>query len=401
MRHVIYNYKTDVMKSKYIFIFLLLFIFNPALSQDIARVENVIMQSKALNQEREILVYTPADYDLRIHEHFNVIYVFDSQIREFFDYTTSIVSFLTNGDNSFIVVGITSPFNEELDYSRINDFLPILETESTIARFGLSSGNADNFLNYISEEVMPYINSNYITLNHNIAIGHSLGATFILYSFLQKPNLFGNYIAISPNLANDEGKLGNQLINFDYTSLKNPTFIYLSNADEGVEYWKDWKPIREKVYSYFKNSLKGGNIAVEIGEFPNETHWNTFPPSLNKALDYYFKNIQGKQEKELSREEYEVAIRVKVPKKEDVIYITGNQPNLGDWNPEKIKMKKISDFEREISVKLKSPAQFKFTRGNWESEAVITGTYRNVIIKPELKKTFDFEILHYYDRYEE
>lgn len=103
----------------------------------------------------------------------------------------------------------------------------------------------------------------------------------------------------------------------------------------------------------------------------------------------------------MSIEEYEVTIKVKVPKKEDNIYIVGNQTNLGDWNPEKIKMNKISDYEREITLKLRSPEIFKFTRGSWGSEAEVIGTYRDVTIKPESKKVFGFEVENYADRYEE
>ncbi len=389
------------MKLKLGIILLAMIFFNQTFAQQIARVENVKIQSKVLNQEREILIYTPANYDWRTNEYFNVIYVFDSQNREFFDYTSSIISFLTDGNQSFIVVGISSPYNEELDYSRNNDLLPVLETEGSKNRYGKYSGNADNFLGYVSSEVIPYINSNYRTLNHNIVVGHSLGASFILHSLLEKPNLFQNYIAISPNLAYDDDKLSKALINFNYTKIKKPTFIYLSNADEGIEYWKEWKPAREQVYSFLKDSLTDENITVEIENFPNNNHWSTFPPSLNKALEFYFKSIQNKQDSELSKDESEVTIKVKVPKKEDIIYITGNQTNLGDWNPEKIKMKKISDYEREITLKLKSPAQFKFTRGNWNSEAEVVGTYGNAIIKPELKKVFDFEIENYVDRYED
>lgn len=231
---------------------LLIFWINLIFGQNIARVENVKIQSKALNQEREILIYTPVDYDWRTNEYFNVIYVFDSQNREFFDYTSAIVSFLTGGNQSFIVVGISSPYNEKLDYSRSNDLLPALETEDSKKRYGKYSGNAENFLNYVSSEVITYINSNYRTLDHNIAVGHSLGASFILYSLLEKPNLFENYIAISPNLAYDNDKLGKELFDFEYKKIKNQTFIYLSNANEGIEYWKEWKPARDKVYSFFQ-----------------------------------------------------------------------------------------------------------------------------------------------------
>src|SRR5690606_79640 len=68
-------------------------------------------------------------------------------------------------------------------------------------------------------------------------------------------------------------------------------------------------------------------------------------------------------------------IKVAVPDKNDEVYIVGNQSNLGDWNPNKIKMNKTSDFAREISIELTFPAEFKFTRGTWDSEAIITDLY--------------------------
>lgn len=64
-------------------------------------------------------------------------------------------------------------------------------------------------------------------------------------------------------------------------------------------------------------------------------------------------------------------IRVSVPNKTDEVYIVGNQDNLGNWQPNKVKLDKISEYEREISLKLTFPAEYKLTRGNWNSEAVI------------------------------
>ena len=365
--------------------------------QNIARVENVKIQSKSLNQEREILIYTPIDYDWRVNEYFNVIYVFDSHSREFFDYTSSIISFLTDNTNSFIVVGITSPYNEGLDYSRNNDLLPVLEAKNSIDKYGKYSGNANNFFAYVSTEVVPYIDSHYRTLNNKIAIGHSLSASFVLDIFIKNHSLFNDYIAISPNLAYDNDKLANKLVNFDYSKIEKPTYLYLSNANEGIKYWQEWKPAREKVYSFFNKSIKNDNLKVKIDKFPENNHWNTFPVSLNKALDFYFENIHDLQEKELSKKEYDTTIKVKVLNKDDTIYITGNQENLGDWNPEKIELERISDLEREIKLKLKSPAQFKLTKGNWESEAEVIGTYGNITIKPEEKSEFEFEIENYFD----
>ena len=359
-------------------------------AQSIARVETKKIQSKFLKQERELLIYTPIDYDWRINEYFDVIYVFDSQNREFFDYTSSIISFLQNNGKSFIVVGITSPFNEELNYGRNNDLLPVLTTEDSKQRYGTYSGNADNFLEFITNEVVPFVYNNYRSLTTKIAVGHSLSASLLLYSIIKKPNLFLNYIAISPNLAFENEFLSQNLMKFDYTKIKNKTFLYLSNADEGIEYWKEWKPAREKLYNFFDTQLKNENITIKINNYPTKNHLNTFPPSLNDAFELYFKNLTQKNEQQTSSQLFETKIRLKVQNKTDTIYITGNQKNLGNWNPDKIKMKEISEFEREIVLNLQSPAQFKFTKGNWESELQINGTYDKVTIKPEIKQEYEF-----------
>ena len=385
------------MLKKSISIILIMFCTNLIFGQNIARVEKVKIQSKTLDQEREILVYTPVDYDWRVNESFNVIYVFDSHNREFFDYTSSMISFLTDNTKSYIVVGITSPYNEKIDYARNNDLLPVLETENSKDRYGKYSGNADNFFAFVSTEIIPFIDSNYRTLNNKIAVGHSLSASFILDSFLKKHNLFNAYLAISPNLAYDNDKLAHKLVNYEYSKIEKLTYLYLSNANEGIDYWKEWKPAREKVYSFYNKTLKNNNLKVQINEFPEYNHWSTFPPSLNIGLDFYFKEILSLQGKELSKEEYKSIIKVKVLNKEDTIYITGNQDNLGNWNPGKIKMDKISEFERKITLKLKSPAQFKFTRGNWASEAEVKGTYGNITIRPEKQTDFEFKIKNYFD----
>ncbi|WP_431157816.1 alpha/beta hydrolase-fold protein [Winogradskyella poriferorum] len=64
-------------------------------------------------------------------------------------------------------------------------------------------------------------------------------------------------------------------------------------------------------------------------------------------------------------------IKVIVPNNTDEVYITGNQESLGNWNPNLVKMEKISDYERSISVVLTYPAEFKFTKGDWNTEGII------------------------------
>jgi predicted alpha/beta superfamily hydrolase len=54
------------------------------------------------------------------------------------------------------------------------------------------------------------------------------------------------------------------------------------------------------------------------------------------------------------------------------IYITGNKPELGNWNPNKISLNKINDSTWSKSFEFLSDEiiEFKFTIGSWEEEAL-------------------------------
>ncbi|MCF8714290.1 hypothetical protein JM658_05555 [Joostella atrarenae] len=93
-------------------------------------------------------------------------------------------------------------------------------------------------------------------------------------------------------------------------------------------------------------------------------------------------------------------IRVSVPNKTDEVFIVGNQESLGNWQPEKVKMNKTSDYEREISLNLTFPAEFKFTRGNWNSEAIIKKLYGqpNFILSERPNKAKSYKIQGWSDK---
>lgn len=388
---------------KYLIICSMLFlaIIKNAGAQEIASVETVQIHSKALGQDREILVYTPQLYDESRYAYYDVIYVFDAQNREFFDYTHSLISFLSNGEKKFIVVGITSPYNEALDYARNNDLLPYPKNTAPDDFYGGYSGNADNFLKYIKTEVVPYIDNHYRTLGHRIAVGHSLSASFIIYSLMNETALFDDYIAVSPNFAYDKQRLVDDLYHFDFNTIDKPYFLYISNADE-ANYWTSWKPAREKVYSFLRDSVAQPNLKVVIDSFPGESHWNSFAPALRNALTVYFEGVYQEQQNELSDSAYNIRIILKVPDKKDTVYITGNQSALANWDPSKLKMNRLSDLEREIRLNIHSPAMFKFTRGSWKTEAEVEGNPQmvNMVIKPENGKTYRFVITNWADRWE-
>jgi predicted alpha/beta superfamily hydrolase len=51
-------------------------------------------------------------------------------------------------------------------------------------------GHADKLIEHIQTEIEPYLKKNYRVQDYRLAIGHSLGATFITYASMKTDNLF-------------------------------------------------------------------------------------------------------------------------------------------------------------------------------------------------------------------
>ena len=146
------------------------------------QIEKIQIKGEKEIGKREVLIYTPTDYNDKTRR-FEVVYVLDAQSREFFDAVHTTLAFQNHGLRPMIVVGIVSPF-------RNIDFLPKnIHPETVQEQFG-ELGGADNFSDFIEYTVIPYIDENYRTIPTKIGIGYSNGGTFMNYSMLKKPDLF-------------------------------------------------------------------------------------------------------------------------------------------------------------------------------------------------------------------
>lgn len=138
--------------------------------------------SKNLFDTRRVWIALPEYYNIR-KDSFHVIYLLDGDNQSLFNLTVAAKRFLENNAvdlNDFnapasIVIGI-----EQKD--RGKDFVD----------------SAANFLKFLSDELLPYVQTKYRTLPYTVLIGHSLGGRFALYSFLNRPDLFNAIITGSP-----------------------------------------------------------------------------------------------------------------------------------------------------------------------------------------------------------
>jgi predicted alpha/beta superfamily hydrolase len=144
----------------------------------IGHVETI--RSAILNEDRDILIYTPPDYD-KSRMRYPVLYLLDAD--DHFHSATGIVRHLA--DNGLIpgllVVGVRNT-------DRWRDLTP--GGDENLREEMPASGGGERFLRFLKEELAPYIDTRYRTRPYRILIGHSLGGLMAVYAFLREPTLF-------------------------------------------------------------------------------------------------------------------------------------------------------------------------------------------------------------------
>ena len=186
--------------------------------------EKIDLYSNVLKEKRSLLIAKPAGYEGG-NDRYPVLYLLDGDEDNFIQ-SVGITSFLANADRipPMLVVGI-------INKDRIRD-LTTPTTVETERRFHPNAGGSDSFLEYISDELVPYIDQHYRTRPYKILVGHSLGGLFALHTLFSKPHLFRAYIVIDPTLAwNNNAELLN-VSKFLKNTRELNTDLYLTATDE-------------------------------------------------------------------------------------------------------------------------------------------------------------------------
>ncbi|MCK5052249.1 MAG: hypothetical protein KAS53_11045 [Candidatus Cloacimonetes bacterium] len=267
--------------------------------------KTVTIKSEILDQERQMLVYLPDGYEGAATE-YPVLYLLDGGSH--FLHVSGVVQFLSSRGlmPQTIVVAIKN-------IDRNKDFLP-----TNIERVP-TSGGAENFLKFISDELIPYIEDNFRTTPYRILVGHSYGGTFTTYAFLEKPDTFDSYIAISPYLHWDEQLLVTKAETVLPSSYGKNKYFYMTLGDE-----PPYIPAIDKFVSLIE-AKSPKNLEFTYIQMIKETHgsiphltvyygleklygdWNLPQAKYEEglaAIDDHYKNISDKFNYDIETPEY-------------------------------------------------------------------------------------------------
>ena len=265
---------------------LLLFIplvsFGQTLPKKISETEfsigkSIKIESKILDEIRDLNIYLPLNYSADSLKTYPVVFLLDGSKDEDFIHISGIVQFGSfswiNMVPESIVVGIGN-------VDRKRDFTSPSQNELDQKEFP-TSGKSDKFIRFLQNEIQPYIDSDYRTNNIKTIIGQSLGGLLATEILLKNPELFDNYIIVSPSMWwNDEKLL--QTKPKPYDSNKS---IYIAVGKEGETMERTTKELYNKLN-------KKENTTLFFKFMKNKTHGDALHNAVYNAFELIFKDKQ-------------------------------------------------------------------------------------------------------------
>ena len=257
------------------------------------------LYSEILKEQRLFYVQYPDDYITNKKIKYPVAFVLDG---EFLMPTVhNFQGYYSGGFTpEMILIGISNLNN------RARDLTTSKITESYGMPYTRENGEAENFVKFIADELIPYIEKNYPVTSFRTLIGHSYGGLFTVYTLLHHPELFANYIAIDPSLDWDNLKLIKEAE--DILSTNNYQGKSLFMSLNGQLHWQNSEITINNVMQdnsddtlfprsnlTLKNSInkyEDNSLVLEWKFYPNDLHGTIQFPSVRDGLISLFKWFQ-------------------------------------------------------------------------------------------------------------
>jgi hypothetical protein len=234
-------------------------------------------QSAILKEERELIIRLPRLYDSA--KRYPVFYVLDgsSLDRPIAD-KLEVLSSLGYAPEG-IVVGIPNMTAESRQKNLVPPFMHTDQEDMNSAM-----GEGDRFLEFIEDEVIPFVNRQYATTTR-IFCGNSRGGLLVMYSLIHKPGLFDARICFSTPFWREDDILIDRVESFLSSAGSVNSFIFLSAGNNETVNIKGGLERMTAVLN--KNGISG--ITVRSYLTPGAVHADNAVLSSAQAIDAWEK----------------------------------------------------------------------------------------------------------------
>jgi predicted alpha/beta superfamily hydrolase/uncharacterized protein YozE (UPF0346 family) len=240
--------------------------------------------SQTLKEYRKIYIQLPSGYNPEKNLKYPVVFLLDGEM--FLPTLSDVHDYYSGGFMpEMVLIGISNEKN------RIRD----LTTSTIRTQYGMSfndeNGEAENFSNFIENELIPYIENNYPVTNYRTLIGHSYGGLFTIYSLLKHPHLFANYLAIDPSLDWDGQKLLNEAHGILSTQKFENKSLFISLS--GQLHMQDSKVTIDNVMQdttgftmFARSNIAFSNVVRQNAKNGLSFDWKFYPRDLHGTVPF-------------------------------------------------------------------------------------------------------------------
>lgn len=233
------------------------------------------IKSTILNEKRTLNIYLPDGYNNK--EKYPVIYLLDGSANEDFLHIVGLIQFFNMTFNmpKTIVVGIAN-------VDRKRDFTFPTKNAALKKKYP-TTGESAKFIDFIEKELQPYIKANYKINDTSYLIGQSLGGLLATEILLKKPDLFTNYIIVSPSLWWDDESLLKAAPALLSTQTDSKKWVYISVGAEGKEMEDDASGLVKALQNSGKKNMK-----INFVPLPKENHATILHNSIYAAFQILY-----------------------------------------------------------------------------------------------------------------
>lgn len=189
--------------------------------------------SSVYGETKLITVRLPRGYTDNPDRRYPVVFSVDGGPEQDFELLAGIAAeaeFSTSFE-PFILIGVRT----DNRYAQLTPPLERMDPKMLTALFGdrMQPDGAPKFREFLARDVIPWATSRY-RADRKVLTAVSLGGLFVVDTLLERPEMFDDYIALTPSVWWDQGRVAEEAAAKLAAHAKSDRRIYITMGDEGV-----------------------------------------------------------------------------------------------------------------------------------------------------------------------
>lgn len=229
------------------------------------------LYADSLGEVRTVNVVFPASYAEGNLRRYPVLYLIDGGVQQDLLHIAGVVQLgaIWGRSAEAIVVGIETK-------DRRRELAGPTQDPDLLNRYP-TAGSSAKFRTFIRDQVKPFIAAHYRTNGADAVLGESLAGLFVIETYLEEPELFGNYGAIDPSLWWDKEALS-QTATRNVGARQKGHSLFLAVAKEQSE--------EPAAYQRTVSALQNKGMTFCLAMRPEHTHATIYQQTSPEAIAY-------------------------------------------------------------------------------------------------------------------